>query len=154
MYKYVLLMLLIILNNAQSEAQISINASGKDISNQYGSISYSIGEVFYVQKGSQQNLTEGIQNSMSVNSSKSKLPFKISIYPNPTSDIVHFNFQNTYSINISYKLYNNIGNELLNGSIQNISSKISLTHLPASIYFLKVFMEQQEVESIKIIKIN
>jgi hypothetical protein len=154
MYKYVFLFLLIILNNAQSEAQITNNASGNDLSNQYGSINYSIGEIFYIQKGAQQTSSEGVQNGNTINPVKSKSNIKVSVYPNPTSDFIHLNLKSGFSNNIFYKLYNNVGIELLNGSVQNISSQISLTQLPASIYLLKVFMEQQEIENIKIIKIN
>jgi hypothetical protein len=154
MYKYVFLLLLIILNNAQSEAQISNNASGNDLSNQFGSISYSIGEIFYVQKGTQMNVFEGIQNAVTINPVKSNASIKVLVYPNPTSDLVHFNFKNSYTNTISYKLYNNLGNEILNGTIQNANTQISLNQLPASIYLLKVYMEKQEIECIKIIKTN
>jgi hypothetical protein len=154
MYKYVFLILLILTNRYQTEAQVSNNASGNDLSNQFGSISYSVGEVFYIQKGSQYFLTEGVQNSITKNPSISKSTIKLSIYPNPTSDFIHFNFQNSYYSGLSYKIYNHIGNELLQGRIQSSNAQISLTQLPASIYLLKVYMEKEEMASIKIIKIN
>lgn len=154
MRKYALLIILTILYRSQTEAQISNNASGNDIFNYAGSIAYSIGEPFYIQKGSRITASEGIQNNNTNNTNATKSSFKVSIYPNPTSEFVHLNFQNEYSNNLSFKIYNNLGNELLHGRIQNTNTKISLTQLPASIYLLKVYLEQEEMKSIKIIKIN
>lgn len=154
MYKYVFLILLILTNKSNSEAQVSNNASGNDIFNQYGSVSYSIGELFYVEKGSSISASEGMQNGITINPVKTKSSIKVSIYPNPTSEFVHLNFQNEYSNSLSYKIYNNLGNELLHGRIQNANGQISLTQLPASIYLLKIYVEQVEMKSIKIIKIN
>lgn len=154
MYKYVFLILLIFLNTTQTGAQVSNNTSGNDIYNQYGSVSYSIGESFYIQKGSRISSSEGIQNNNIDNTNPIKSTIKVSIFPNPTSEFVHLNFQNNYSNNLSYKIYNNQGNELLHGRIQNANTQISLTQLPASVYLLKVYVEQEEMKSIKIIKIN
>lgn len=154
MYKYVFLILLILTNRYQTEAQVSNNALGNDIQSQYGSIAYSIGELFYVQKGSKFSSSEGIQNSYTNNLNGIHSAIKLSIYPNPTSDFVHIKFPNDFSNSLTYKIYNNIGNELLHGSIQNTNAQISLTQLPASIYLLKVYLEQMEMASIKIIKIN
>ena len=67
MYKYVFLILLILTNKSNSEAQVSNNASGNDIFNQYGSVSYSIGELFYVEKGSSISASEGMQNGITIN---------------------------------------------------------------------------------------
>ena len=154
MHKYVLIIILIFTNNSQTEAQISNNASGKDLSNQYGTISYSIGEQFYVQKGTYYTLSEGVQYGNNNNYKPNSSTIKISIYPNPTSNLIKFQIQNTYSNNLSYRIFNNIGHELLYGRIENTNTPISLTQLPASIYLMKVYLEQQEVESIKLIKIN
>lgn len=154
MYKYVLLTLLILINNAHTEAQITNNASGNDIYNNYGSVSYSIGESFYIQKGSKLSSSEGIQNNNANNTNPIKSTIKVSLYPNPTRQFINIKIQNDYSNNLSYKIYNNVGNVLLHGIIQNTNAQISLTQLPASIYLLKVYLEQVEVASIKIIKIN
>ena len=138
MCRYVLLILLIFLINTHTEAQMSNNASGNDLSNQYGSVSYSIGEVFYIQKGAQFNVLEGIQNGTMIFPGKMNSRIKVFIYPNPTTDFVYFKIQDLNFNNLTYSVYNNIGYELLKGRIQNTSTTVSLSQLPASIYIFKI----------------
>lgn len=154
MYKYILLILLILTNRSQTEAQISTNASGNDIYSQYGVVSYSVGELFYTQKGSELTSSEGLQNGASIHSSHHKSLIKIAIYPNPTVDLVYFKFQNSTVNNLSYKIYNETGNVLIQGTITNANTSVSLGQLPSSVYVCKVFKEQAELTSLKIIKIN
>jgi hypothetical protein len=154
MCKYVFLILLILTNKTHSEAQISNNVSGKDISNQFGSIAYTIGEVFYVQKGSQYFLTEGIQNGITINPVKSNSSIKVSVYPNPTSDFINFKVQNLFFNNLSFILYNDIGHELLKGTILNSNTTVSLSQFPSSVYLIKIYRNQTEMAVYKIIKIN
>jgi hypothetical protein len=138
----------------QSEAQISNNASGNDLSNQFGSIAYTIGEVFYIQKGSQFFLTEGIQNGITINPIISNSSIKVLVYPNPTSDFINFKVQNLFFNNLSFILYNDIGHELLKGAILNSNTTVSLSQLPSSVYFIKIYRNQTEMAVYKIIKIN
>jgi hypothetical protein len=138
----------------QSEAQISNNASGNDLSNQFGSIAYTIGEVFYIQKGSQFFLTEGIQNGITINPIISNSSIKVLVYPNPTSDFINFKVQNLFFNNLSFILYNDIGHELLKGAILNSNTTVSLIQLPSSVYLIKIYRNQTEMAVYKIIKIN
>jgi hypothetical protein len=154
MYKYVFLILLILTNRYQTEAQISNNASGYDLSNQSGSISYSVGEVFFVQKGLQYFLTEGVQNGITINPVKTNSSIKVSVYPNPTSDFINFKVQNLFFNNLSFILYNDIGHELLKGAILNSNTTVSLSQFPSSVYLIKIYRNQTEMAVYKIIKIN
>ena len=153
MRKYALLIILTILYRSQTEAQISNNASGNDIFNNAGSIAYSIGELFYVEKGAHNTTTEGIQNGITINPVNNKSSIKISIYPNPTSDYVYFKVQNLFYENYSFKIYNSNGTELLHGRIQNMNTSVSLSHLPPSIYLCKIYRDQLEMLTYQIIKI-
>lgn len=154
MLKYIFLFILIIFNRFQIEAQISNNVSGNTISNNYGSISYSIGELLYAEKGSQYTLIEGIQNGIAINLVKSNSSIKVAIYPNPTSDQIYFKVQNLNFDNYSYKIYNTNGIELLNGRIQNVNTSVSLSQLPPSIYLCKIYRDHLEMLTYQIIKIN
>ena len=154
MRKYVILFIITILYRSHTEAQISNNVSGNTISNNYGSISYSIGELLYVEKGSQYTLIEGIQNGIAINLVKSNSSIKVAIYPNPTSDQIYFKVQNLNFDNYSYKIYNTNGIELLNGRIQNVNTSVSLSQLPPSIYLCKIYRDQLEMLTYQIIKIN
>ena len=154
MIKYILLLISIFLNLSYTKAQSSNNASGNDIYNNYGSIAHSVGEVFYVQKGTKYTLTEGMQNGITINAIHKLSTIKVSIYPNPTSDFVHFRVQNLYFKNLAYKIYDALGKELLNGNIIDANTSVSLSHLPASIYIIKIYRDVEEIQNYQIIKIN
>lgn len=154
MLKYALLTLLIFLNSTLSEAQNSNNASGNDLLNSYGSVTYSVGEVFYVQKGAKYTLSEGVQNARMTHANRNNASFKVSVYPNPTSDFLNFKVQDLFFDNLAYTIYNETGKELLNGKIQNANTIVSLSQLPASVYLCKVYRDQVEMTTLKIIKIN
>jgi len=153
MYKYVILIILIVANISQIDAQISNNASGSAISSNYGSVTYSIGEICYVAKGSHYTLTEGVQNGITINPSNNKSSINVSIYPNPTSDLVYFKVQNLFFDNLSYKIYHIAGIELLNGKIHNVNTSVSLRYLPAAVYMCKIYRNQSEILTFQIIKI-
>lgn len=154
MRKYAILIILTILNIFRTEAQITINASGNTISNNYGSITYSIGEQFYVEKGAQYSLSEGIQNGFTINPIKTNSSIKVSVFPNPTNDLFYFKVQNLNFDNYSYKIFNSSGIELLQGKIQNTNTSVSLSHLLPSIYLCKIYRNQLEMLTYKIIKTN
>ena len=153
MRKYALLIILTFLYRTQTEAQISNNASGNSFINNYGSIAYSIGELFYIEKGSEYRIAEGVQNGITINPVKTKSSIKVSIYPNPTSDLVFFKVQNLNFGTYSYKIYNSVGIELLSGRILNSNTSVSLSLLPPSIYLCKIYRDQVEQLTYQIIKI-
>ena len=60
---------------------------------------------------------------------------KLTIYPNPTSDIINVNGVTTI---VDYKIYNLIGQELKNGSISNQYNKIDIKNIPNGLYFIRL----------------
>ncbi len=73
----------------------------------------------------------------------------LSIYPNPTNDIIHIN-TSTSLTNESYSIVNTLGQTILNGKIENESSTIDVQTLQAGIYFLQ--LGNKQTQSYKIIK--
>ncbi len=135
-------------------AQYSSNSSGLDIYNINGSVSSSIGEVFFLQKGINFKLDEGIQNGLTINASKKKSKVEVSIYPNPTKDLVQFKVQNLYYNNLRYSIYNACGIELASGEIKNETSQVSLKQFPSSVYIIKINRGITEERSYEIFKID
>ena len=62
----------------------------------------------------------------------------ISIYPNPTSNIVNIAFSKKYK-NINITLYNSIGEVLINKQYYNTNlEQINLSNLSKGIYFIRI----------------
>lgn len=66
----------------------------------------------------------------------------ISIYPNPTSQILNVKFENSFK-DLSYSMFDNSGRVVLTGKFHNINNgetkTINLNDLPSGIYNLKLF---------------
>ncbi|SFZ94049.1 Por secretion system C-terminal sorting domain-containing protein [Flaviramulus basaltis] len=143
----------------------SINSSGNNVSSNSGSITYSIGQVFFSNMGDNNyKLAEGIQNGNqeeNSNNEDSDVPeddfsskANVLIYPNPTTDFITlvtegFNFNNQLN---SYQLYNYQGKLINQSLIENQNSRIDLSNLSASIYILQVFAEENLLKTFKIVK--
>jgi hypothetical protein len=136
-----------------TKAQISLNTSGLDIKNNYGSIAYSVGAPFYIQKGYNYLLNEGVQNGMLINFVNVKSSIKVEVYPNPTNNIVFFKVQNLNFNNLRYTIINSLGIEILKGNIINASTYVSLNPFPASVYYIKIYRDMDEILTYKVIKI-
>lgn len=69
--------------------------------------------------------------------------FDISIYPNPTQNIVYVNT----ATNVSYTMYSTIGQELLKGELTENNKQIDLSSFSEGIYYLRI-----NNETIKLLK--
>ncbi len=166
---FLLLLLLSLKSFSQSNDLInSINTTGNDLSGNSGSISYSIGQVFFSQiEDNNYQITKGIQhgikndNEENTNNEDSDVPddimetdVKAIVHPNPTTDYVTLTtegFDFTNQLN-SYHLYNYQGKLLHKSTILNQNSTIDLTNLSTSIYILQVFAKEKLLKTFKIIK--
>ncbi len=69
------------------------------------------------------------------------------IYPNPTSGIIHID--NMGNLALNFEVYDSLGKLVV--SKQGVSEVITMSELPSGIYFLK-FSNQKSVKTIKLIK--
>ena len=138
-------------------AQQSVNTSGKNVSQNNTSVSYSIGEVYYnttsntnsvITQGTQQPyeiyLISGIGNEKDV--------MLITAFPNPTSSTIKIVIQDIKLDGLNYKLYDLLGKEILSGDIQNNQTELDLNNLMPAVYFIKVFRYNSTLKYFKIIK--
>ncbi|WP_373059894.1 T9SS type A sorting domain-containing protein [Zunongwangia sp. H14] len=147
----------------------AFTATGGDISGNNGSLSYSIGQIHYlslsdsvttIQEGVQQPFLENSNESPSIveeengqtkeNPSKSKL--KITVYPNPVTEFFIVDFSSLDESDFSYQLFDLQGKLLLQGKLDDLSTKIHPVNLQSSIYILKIYNHHLPVKSFKIIK--
>lgn len=152
--KLPLLYILILGLSLSIKAQTSVLTSGGDFNSKYGSVNYSIGEIFNISKGTGFKLHEGVQQCFIINPIYTHSNLLLSIYPNPTTDFIYFKVQDFNFLNLSYTLFDVTGKMILKGKIIDTKSSISLKNLPSQTYFLKCFRGDAEENTFKIQKIN
>ena len=155
----IILCLVLLSYSINIEAQKSINAGGSNVTTDFGSISYSIGQVFYTNlKNDYGTIIQGVQQPYEIFSlGKDEFPqitLNLSIYPNPTTSLVYLkiNADNLYGYGCKYQLYDITGKLLLVESITDRESEIKMEHLPSNCYFLSVLQDYKIIKTFKIIK--
>lgn len=138
----------------------TVITSGNNATGNSGSVSYSIGQVFYTYIGlsSVYNVAQGIQHpelsKTPVTPGNSELTPEIFIFPNPTTDFVNVNvkgleFEKTQQ---SYQLYDLQGRLIKQNSLKQAETQISLSNLSSSIYILRIYANKKVLKTFKIIK--
>ena len=137
----------------------TIIASGNDATGSSGSVTYSIGQVFYTSiEESEYNVVQGIQHQETYNSLDTQDVIEpkteISIYPNPTTDFVNINMEGYELENglRSYQLYDFQGRLLKQNTINQNETQVNLSDLSSSIYLLQVYVDNKALKTFKIIK--
>lgn len=138
----------------------TINASGNDATSSSGTVTYSIGQLFYTYIGSSvYNVAQGIQHeesseSLSTSENTVEPKIEIFIFPNPTTDYVTLNMEGLEYENEpqSYQLYDLQGRLLIQNTIKQTETQINLSQLNSSIYLLQVYSNNKVLKTFKIIK--
>lgn len=100
-------------------------------------------------------LTQGLQQSNLTVVSVDELAgsdLQISVYPNPTRDILNVKMDNQYSENISYSVIDFSGRTIAGDRIWNQNEQISFAGLNAGVYFVKVSIDGTLSKTFKIVK--
>jgi hypothetical protein len=151
-----LITLLFIFLSVNLRAQQGIVASGGDTTGSGGSISFSIGQIDYLAiVGPGGFINEGLQQPfvdiiVGVIDTSRRPPV---IYPNPTTNYVVIKIECGNEENITYQIYDVLGNLLVNEKIKchSMETIVSVEDLPNAVYFMKVFTDT-DVKLFKIIK--
>lgn len=135
---------------AQDAEQNVIATAGDYHANSFGSISWTLGEVSTETYTSGFTLSQGFQQAaLSVISltDPQELTYSLSVYPNPTSHILHIESDES---GIDYALYNSQAQLILNGETKSNTEILNLTALPNGTYVLRV--NNQETHKIVVVK--
>ena len=138
----------------------TFNASGDDATGSSGSVTYSIGQVFYTYIGeSVYDVAQGIQQeelSQTLDTTENSVVPKaeIFVFPNPTIDYVTVNMEGFEFENgpRSYQLYDLQGRLLKQNTINQNETQIDLNDLSSSIYILQVYVNNKILKTFKILK--
>jgi hypothetical protein len=138
-------------------AQQSANTSGKNVSQNNTSVSYSIGEVYYNTTTTLSSvITQGIQQPYEIylisGIGNEKDVQLITAFPNPTSSTIKIVIQDIKIDGLNYKLYDLLGKEILSGDITSNQTEVDLNNLMPAVYFIKVFRYNSTIKYFKIIK--
>ena len=138
------------------QAQESINATGGDATGN-GSVAFSIGQIGYTNfTGTNGSVTQGVQQpyeiSVVIGVEKPQIDLTISAYPNPTIDILILRIADFSTSELSYLMYDLNGKLLQRKEITQNQTKIVMSGLLPSTYFVKVIDDNKEVKTFKIIK--
>lgn len=139
------------------QAQESINVTGGDATGSGGSVAYSIGQVVYTTNtGISGSIAQGVQHAyekLTVGLNETSLDISLTLFPNPTADIVNLQISNYKNEMLSYLLYDMQGKILYSEKIVANKTQISLNKWPAAAYFIHVVsQENKKYKSFKIIK--
>lgn len=138
----------------------TINTSGANATGSSGTVTYSIGQVFYTYIGqSVYNVAQGIQHeelekTLTTPENNVEPKTEIFIFPNPTTDYVTINMEGLEVENgpRSYQLYDIQGRILKQNTINQSGTQINLTDLSSSIYILQVYLNNKVLKTFKILK--
>ena len=138
----------------------TINATGSSATGSSGSVTYSIGQVFYTYIGvSVYNVAQGIQQeeiSQTLDTKENSIEpnLEIVVFPNPTTDYVNINMTGSEFDNgpNSYQLFDLQGRLLKQNKIDQNETQINLNDLNASLYILRVYANNKVLKTFKILK--
>jgi hypothetical protein len=132
--------------------------AGGGVATGTGTMSYSIGQVFYKTHSSADgSSSEGVQHAFEISTAVGvdefdAISLEMNIYPNPTSDYLTLDVKDFSFEEIDYLLYDMNGKILADKRVLDKTTIIDMMHLPPTIYFLKVTDGETVMKTFKIIK--
>ncbi len=144
-------------------AQEAIPATGGDASGSGGSVSYTIGQVFYTTStGTEGSVAQGVQQPYEIYvissiEEVSEIELTFSAYPNPTRDFLQLeveleNLQLLSDDNIKYQLFDMNGKLIKSDKVEDNLTTITMNELNPSTYFLRVISGNKYLKTFRIIK--
>jgi hypothetical protein len=148
---FVLFLMISVLTN--SYAQENSVTAGGDASGKGGSVSFSVGQVFYTTVTAVAgSVSQGVQQAYELNLPPDTIDININIYPNPTVDNVTLKIDSYLGRNLTYQLVDMVGKLCQIGRVYGPETLVAMEYLPASTYFLKVIENGKVIRIFKIIK--
>lgn len=138
----------------------SFITAGNNATGSSGSVSYSVGQLFYTNfEAANFNVVQGVQQVEVKKKSATKIETikpntGMFVFPNPAKDFIYLTTAETALEKelMSYKLFNLHGILLKQSDINQEESKIYLNDLMPSLYLLQVYRNNKLLKTFKIIK--
>lgn len=140
--------------NIDVQSQSNFISAGQTFTNDFGSISLSMGGLFYQQiSANNYTIEEGIQHgTIEIATQAKKMgTTKIGISPNPCQDYIHLNC-NDINKSYTYFIYDITGKLQQKGQVLDKQMRIDINHLKPAIYYLNIRDKHRIVSNHKLIK--
>lgn len=146
--------ILIFLGSQTILSQENFVATGEEEEGNFGSITYSIGQIFFQETDNEKvKLNTGLQTPYYsyVFTEPLKIKLELSVYPNPTVSNVTLLIKDYKPQNLNYKLFSIEGKLIRSGIISQAITSIYMDNLPSSTYILYVvgWINQGSIKIIK-----
>lgn len=154
--------LLFLGSHSSLHAQQNTVASGGVHSGTGGTISFSLGQIDYINMASQTTLiTQGLQQPFEIYVIATTIPIVIdkspefTLYPNPTKDYTVLHVKYSIVKSMSYVLYDILGRVVNKERLINVRTTIRMDNLPSAVYILTVIDDSTNkvITQFKIVKI-
>jgi len=138
-------------------AQQVIMSGGGNASGSSGSVSYTVGQVAYVNiEGINGSVVQGIQQpqisvALEIDYGAEN-DLSVSVFPNPTSGLIQMTVKNREGGKLVYLLYDLNGRLLRNAKVNSMNTFISMESFSGGSYLLKVISDKAASKIFTIIK--
>ena len=136
-------------------AQVSLNAGGGDVNNSNGSISSSIGQVFFqVHNNGDFNIQDGVQQPYEISSVdiEENVLYDITVFPNPTTNALQISWQDNSFCPSALIMTDAAGKEIYSVSDYEKMQLIDMFQFAPGTYFLTIRQRNHLSRTFKIIK--
>ncbi|TVQ91186.1 MAG: T9SS C-terminal target domain-containing protein [Bacteroidetes bacterium] len=156
-----LITILFILTTFSISAQENTVTAGGNATGSGGSVSFSVGQVFYqTHEGSGGSVAEGLQQPYEiyvVTSVDDMMDITLSMkaFPNPVVDRLQLVVDEQVDFSLAgyhFRLLDSQGRTLQSDRIINRHTEIDMSQLPPAVYFLRVMDSRRELKTFKVIK--
>jgi len=141
-----------------SLAQEVITASGGNAEGSGGSVSYSVGQVFYMtHEGTTGSVNEGVHQPYEISAitgieESEGIDLVLSAFPNPVTDFLILRIDQDNPENLSYQLFDINGRLIQIGHVIGNETIIDMTGSIPAVYLLKVLDNEKEIKIFRILK--
>jgi hypothetical protein len=138
-------------------SQEAIPVSGGEANGPGGSVSYTVGQVFYTTyTGSTGSVSQGVQQpyefQVIINSKLKNINLTAVTYPNPTKDFIILKITDSAFNNLRYTLFDANVKFIASDAISASRTQIQMKYLTIGVYILKVSKKNKILKTFKIIK--
>jgi hypothetical protein len=139
-------------------AQEVISTAGNTASGSGGSVSYTVGQVFYTtNSGTSGSVSQGVQQPFEISVITFKenakgISLSYLVFPNPTTDYLILKIEGEIQTQCIASLYDINGKLIENKKVNGNLTNIATSNLVPATYFLKLTNNGMEIKSFKIIK--
>lgn len=156
-FKIYLSLFALFLIGSRASAQSATVAAGGECTGTGGTVSYSVGQIDYITaEGSGGRMTEGVQQPYEIYTivgvGEVQIELEMAVFPNPARDLLNLQIENFNGGNMSFKLYDKVGNLVVDQKIIGKQTQIDLSGLALATYLLQVYDQGKELKTFKIIK--